>query len=172
MITGGSSPKGAYILVVELDSPREIEVGSLGSFLFPRGYYTYTGSAMGGIYQRIKRHLNREKKLRWHIDYFLEFGKIREVLLFESKSKIECMINQRIASLFNGRVIAPGFGSGDCREDCKSHLLSITKWLVHNSISEHYSGIFGSKAITVPNIKLSHLLINHSTHQMHYFNSS
>jgi len=137
MVTLDSNLKGAYLLIIELTKPREIEIGKLGSFLFPRGYYAYSGSAMGGIYQRIKRHLKREKKLRWHINYFLEFGKIGEVIIFECKTKIECMVNQRVASLFNGKVVAPWFGAGDCRENCKSHLLSIPKkqkWLNNSDI--------------------------------------
>ncbi|MCH8029800.1 MAG: GIY-YIG nuclease family protein [Candidatus Dadabacteria bacterium] len=117
--------KGAYILIIELTEPRYIEVGKLGAFLFPYGYYSYSGSAMGGIYRRVERHLKREKKLRWHIDYFLELAEIREALIFESETKIECMVNRRVATLLDGKIIAPGFGSTDCREGCKSHLLSI-----------------------------------------------
>jgi len=122
-----SNPKGAYVLIIELREPREIVVGKLGEVLFPGGYYTYTGSAMGGggISRRVERHLRREKRLRWHIDYFLEFAEIKSVLVFESEIKIECMINQRAASLFNAEIVAPGFGAGDCGEGCGSHLLRI-----------------------------------------------
>lgn len=125
------NPKGTYLLIIELKKPREIEVGKLGVFFFPRGYYTYTGSAMGGIYQRIKRHFKRKKRLRWHIDYFLRYGKIREVVISESKNKTECEINQKIATIFGRRIIAPGLGAGDCRKGCGSHLLGIRKYGFH-----------------------------------------
>ena len=97
------SLKGTYLLIIELTESREIEIGKLGVFFFPRGHYTYTGSAMGGVYRRVKRHLKREKKLRWHIDYFLEYGKIKKVVIFESKTKIECAVNQKIATVLGER---------------------------------------------------------------------
>lgn len=131
-----SNPKGAYVLIIELREPREIVVGKLGEFLFPGGYYAYTGSAMSGISRRVERHLRREKRFRWHIDYFLEFAAIKEVLIFESDIKIECMVNQRVASLLNAEIVAPGFGAGDCREGCGSHLLRIPDSSI---ISERFS---------------------------------
>lgn len=121
------NPKGTYLLIIELKRSREIEVGKLGIFFFPRGYYVYTGSAMRGIYQRINRHLTKKKKLRWHIDYFLKYGEIKEVVTFESRTKTECIVNQEIKIIFGGKIIAPGFGAGDCRGNCESHLLSIQK---------------------------------------------
>lgn len=109
--------KGAYILLIRLDAGREIRIGGLGVIRFKRGYYAYAGSAMGGIYHRIIRHLSDDKKMRWHIDYFLKEGKIVEVRCFPSDVKEEC----RIAAVYQRRFESiPGFGCGDCR--CKSHL--------------------------------------------------
>lgn len=61
--------RGTYILVVRLDSPRDLRVGALGDIRFDAGTYIYAGSAMGGLDQRLSRHLSREKTIRWHIDY-------------------------------------------------------------------------------------------------------
>ena len=59
---------GTYILEIALGSDTELEVGALGTLRFSAGEYCYVGSAMGGLDQRVSRHLSREKKVRWHID--------------------------------------------------------------------------------------------------------
>ncbi len=59
------------------------------------------------------------------------------MVILESKTKIECEVNQKIASVFGGMIIAPGFGAGDCRENCGSHLLSIQKDRFQNHIEKH-----------------------------------
>lgn len=60
--------RGTYILTVRLDSPRTVAVGALGTISFGAGTYIYAGSAMGGLDQRVSRHLRRDKPRRWHID--------------------------------------------------------------------------------------------------------
>ena len=40
--------KGTYVLIIALDSDREIAVGALGTLFFRKGRYCYVGSAMGG----------------------------------------------------------------------------------------------------------------------------
>lgn len=63
--------RGLYVLIMEI--PREIclSIGSLGIHSFRPGLYVYVGSARGpgGLRARIARHLRKDKKLRWHIDY-------------------------------------------------------------------------------------------------------
>jgi len=70
---------------------------------------------------RIQRHLRKEKKLFWHIDYFLKYGKIVDVFLYPENGKSECEINQIVMSQKNAKIIMPKFGSSDCR--CKAHLV-------------------------------------------------
>lgn len=60
--------RGTYVLTVRLDSPRTVRAGALGELRFDAGTYLYAGSAMGGLDQRISRHLSKEKTIRWHID--------------------------------------------------------------------------------------------------------
>ena len=114
------SQKGIYQLLIYLRKDRNIIVGKKGKETFPKGYYLYTGSAKNGLKSRIKRHLKKEKKLFWHIDYLLRCGKIVDIFLFSNR-KSECEVNQRILSRKDPKIIMPKFGSSDCR--CESHLV-------------------------------------------------
>ena len=111
---------GAYVLIVSLDSPKVIEVGSLGKLAFSTGYYTYTGSAMGGVWPRLRRHMACTKKLHWHIDFLLKHASLENILLFPLLDKLECEVNAAI--MMRLRPISPvvRFGSSDCR--CLTHL--------------------------------------------------
>ncbi|WP_367025986.1 GIY-YIG nuclease family protein [Methylococcus sp. ANG] len=106
-----------YQLDIVLTADRMIAVGRLGEFLFPAGRYVYTGSARRNLAARIDRHLSRDKRLRWHIDYLLMAGEAEVVgaRLFEDG---ECAVNR----VTEGVVVAPGFGASDCRSGCGSHL--------------------------------------------------
>jgi Uri superfamily endonuclease len=106
-----------YQLIIQLDEAAAITVGRLGSFVFPAGRYVYTGSARRNMEARIRRHLSRDKRLRWHIDYLLAHPHASVVGVIRSDTG-ECALNQRTA----GRVVAPGFGASDCRAGCGSHL--------------------------------------------------
>jgi Uri superfamily endonuclease len=109
--------KGSYILLMELSEGQEIWVGRLGSIFFCGGFYAYVGSAMNGLDVRLARHLRREKKSHWHIDYLLKQAVIREIVLYPSESKVECSLSLSMAGEFQH---VPGFGSSDCH--CASHL--------------------------------------------------
>jgi Uri superfamily endonuclease len=66
--------KGTYVLLLYLEHDKEIVVGRLrssSSIFFRAGYYAYVGSAHGpgGLKSRINRHLIKDKKSVWHIDY-------------------------------------------------------------------------------------------------------
>jgi Uri superfamily endonuclease len=109
--------KGTYILVIKLKEEKTIQIGKLGKILFKKGFYVYVGSAFNGLAQRIDRHLRKNKKIHWHIDYFLNFSEIKGVLFKESETKQECSIAKKLEKHI---VSIPGFGCSDCR--CKSHL--------------------------------------------------
>lgn len=98
-----------------------LRVGALGIFCFPAGRYVYTGSALRGLRARVRRHLSREKRLRWHIDYLLPHAQVEEIRLFPTRERIECDWNRQLLALPNARVVARGFGSSDCR--CPTHLV-------------------------------------------------
>ena len=115
------SGRGVYVLALQLQRKTRLVVGRLGVFDFPRGYYLYVGSALSGFAGRINRHLKRKKKMRWHIDYLLEVADLMWVDLYETESQSdECRLNGSVAGLPGATVIAPHFGSSDCK--CDSHL--------------------------------------------------
>ena len=109
--------KGSYILLIALPEQQIITIGSLKAVHFPRGYYAYVGSAMGGLKSRLSHHLKENKGPRWHIDYLLQKASIDEIILCETEGKVECTIAQALSHQFDS---IPGFGSSDCQ--CKSHL--------------------------------------------------
>ena len=107
----------SYQLYIKLTKTIKLKIGKLGEFIFPKGNYIYTGSAKKNIDARIKRHLSKDKKNHWHIDYLLENKHIK-ISKFYKSNLSECNLNQST----NGKVIVKGFGSSDCKENCKSHL--------------------------------------------------
>ena len=75
---------------------------------------------MVNLEKRVSRHLGREKKLRWHIDYLLEEATVVEAALFPSHEKEECHVGRAVVDLNGGVASVKGFGSSDCA--CESHL--------------------------------------------------
>ena len=115
-----AADSGLYQLVIRLRQERDIRVGRLGRFRFPAGFYVYTGSAKRGLEARIARHLRARKKMRWHIDYLLRYGRILEVKRYATSDESECQLSQRVESVEGSRMVAAGFGSSDC--ECSTHL--------------------------------------------------
>ena len=114
--------KAVYVLIIQVENTTSVKVGALGELVFETGIYAYVGSAQTNLDQRIKRHLRKEKKLFWHIDYFLNSDKIKikKVLIKKGLKKEECNLANLIS--MKGKAILK-FGSSDC--DCKSHLFFI-----------------------------------------------
>ncbi len=81
--------------------------------------YVYTGSALSSLEGRIGRHIGKEKKMKWHIDFFLEEAEALGFISIVSSKREECSINSKF--LEEGEVLAKGFGSSDC--GCPSHLV-------------------------------------------------
>jgi Uri superfamily endonuclease len=59
--------QGVYTLIIKNSKEQDIQIGKLGNFLFPEGFYIYIGSALGktatNLENRLKRHLSSTKKL-------------------------------------------------------------------------------------------------------------
>lgn len=107
----------SYQLHIRLETSVVLRVGKLGTFSFPAGWYIYTGSARKNIEARVRRHLSKTKRMRWHIDYLLAnlYAGVMQVKL---SSEEECDLNQKT----KGRIVVRGFGSSDCYSHCGSHL--------------------------------------------------
>ena len=97
-------------------------MGRLGTFEFPAGLYLYCGSALNGLEARIRRHLRRDKKHHWHIDYLSAQSTMLEVWWVVGEERQECLWASAIAGQ-QGEIVAPGFGSSDCR--CPTHLFRV-----------------------------------------------
>jgi Uri superfamily endonuclease len=111
---------GAYVLILSLNSSKDIKVGALGKVEFKKGFYCYVGSAIGSttIENRCKRHLMKNKKMKWHIDYLRKEAEIVGIVAIPSKKKIECKVARKILKKADSFILK--FGSSDC--NCNSHL--------------------------------------------------
>jgi Uri superfamily endonuclease len=123
------SMSGIYTLILFLPKEIELNIGKLGKKRFSAGYYTYTGTALGkgatSLKHRIARHLRKEKRKFWHIDYLLakESVSVEALLAAETSEDVECDINNHITKIRGARIQVYGFGASDCRKNCGSHLL-------------------------------------------------
>lgn len=92
-------------------------MGRLGKMGFPRGWYGYVGSGMGGVGSRVRRHLRPHDHPYWHLDYLLPHGTATAVVVAQTSERLECSLARSLGE--NLRVF-PRFGSSDCR--CPGHL--------------------------------------------------
>ena len=106
-----------YTLLIKLSRTHDIPIGRRGIYSFKAGYYAYVGSALNGLEQRIGRHLRKEKRLHWHIDYLLQYAEICGVIYAETGCRQEGRIAAGLQKILEP---VPGFGSSDCR--CLTHL--------------------------------------------------
>jgi len=114
--------KGTYCLITLLPKRVRISVGALGVHVFPQGVYVYVGSALKGIENRVRRHKSSAKRMKWHIDYFLEKADILSTVAIPCETKqIECEVVRTLLQCEGARALLRGFGSSDCT--CESHLL-------------------------------------------------
>jgi Uri superfamily endonuclease len=117
--------KGIYVLIIRVNKDINVNIGALGKIAFKKGLYAYVGSAQTNLEQRIKRHLRKEKRKHWHIDYLLdnEATKIIKVLFKKANKTEECKTAKTISEK---NKPTPNFGSSDC--NCKSHLYHIKNY--------------------------------------------
>ena len=114
-------PGGTYTLLVAMPERTTITVGALGEHTFDRGWYAYTGSALGtGGFARVERHRavdDGENDTRhWHIDYLLGHPTSRIAAVARTAdADVECAV----AGALPGQPV-PEFGASDC--NCDTHL--------------------------------------------------
>jgi len=121
--------KGIYTLIISLSKETRLNVGKLGTQKFPKGYYTYIGSALGkgatSLKRRVSRHLQKGKRNLWHIDFLLanENATVTAVVAAQTNKKLECNMNSYMKREGKAKIPVKGFGSSDCKKNCESHLL-------------------------------------------------
>jgi len=101
---------------------------------------------------RIQRHLKKDKRRFWHIDYLLnsKYSSIKGIIYAKTNTRYECKIVKEIDNM-NVKPIK-GFGASDCNEGCKSHLFFMI---------DDFNGIIKSILNAYSNLNListSHLL--------------
>jgi Uri superfamily endonuclease len=138
--------KGIYLVLAELNSPATVQVSNGRAFKLGSGFYAYLGSALGGLEQRIARHLRYKKRHHWHIDYFVDHARIEQIILAETEQKIECSVAR---SLSKKLAFIPGFGCSDCR--CGSHLFVSDDWA---ALEMHIMSTLRRKRLSPLNIRI------------------
>lgn len=108
--------KGIYLLITKLDKEKTIKIGKLDRIEFKPGYYVYVGSGMNNVVKRVQRHYSANKKIYWHIDYFLQHANIICTKIF--KSSDECGLATLVKKSSDSSI--DSFGCSDCK--CGSHL--------------------------------------------------
>ena len=114
------SDSGVYLFALELGHGLRVNVGSLGSVLFKKGWYVYVGSAKRGLSSRLARHMNnsRGKVLRWHIDFLRNRARTVRAFPVPTRLDLECKLARDVRAIATEMV--PRFGCSDC--SCPSHL--------------------------------------------------
>lgn len=140
--------KGIYTLIILVNTKSRLKVRKLGYFNFKKGYYVYTGSALGNgatsLKRRVIRHLKKKKSKHWHIDFLLanKNVKITAVIAAESNVNRECQINNLIKNIQGASIPIVGFGAADCKQNCKSHLIYLGEKNRKEKIIEAYTHLF------------------------------
>lgn len=109
-----------YIVVIHVSRPISIDVGALGRISFNEGYYVYVGSGGRAPYSRIRRHFDRIKKPRWHIDYLTQYYPACDAYIIWRPGTGEYGLARFLENRYR---FVRGFGSSD--SPSKSHLFYI-----------------------------------------------
>ncbi len=110
-------------MVIKISEDLKIRVGRLGEGSFKEGDYIYIGSAKGCLEARLRRHLRKDKKIYWHIDYLLKNKKTKILQIWIIDKKMECQTAEVFCQDPTTEIIKKGFGSSDCK--CLTHLFFI-----------------------------------------------
>jgi Uri superfamily endonuclease len=140
--------KGTYTIILACRKPLRVRFGRLGYAKLGKGFYVYTGSALGkgaaSLEARIGRHQRHSKKLRWHVDYLASKPSCRvtTAVFLESRKHLECVINRRLTNRLRASPILPHIGASDCR--CAGHLLIVAPSLTESEIIAQLRIVYSS----------------------------
>ena len=130
-----SIDSGAYAILFSLLSDCQTYIPKYGHVIFKKGFYVYSGSAKKNLIHRVTRHSKKDKKVKWHIDYFSVLDLVQTLKIFLFSDKSECEINSFFYAN-GGKEIIKKFGSTDCKKKCPSHFLYFKKRPTLKSIKE------------------------------------
>lgn len=134
---------GTYVLELYAKKKFQISCSKFSKQFFRKGYYYYAGSAQKNLVQRIQRHLCKEKKLHWHIDYLTTIPSVQIENIFIANGtpkEMECNFISSLLLNYGLEIIVNNFGNSDCKK-CKSHLLYSNKKINHNHFISRYQSI-------------------------------
>lgn len=120
--------RGDYVLILQLAKERTISVGSLGAVNFRKGFYMYAGSARKGLTGRMARHLRKQKRVFWHVDYLSTHADHCTAIPIRSSDSLEHELAEALLSI--GEWTIPHFGSSDCA--CDTHLVGMEANPLHS----------------------------------------
>jgi len=147
--------KGVYTLIIYLNKETSLKMQKLDCFKLQKGYYTYTGSAVGygpvSLKKRVARHLKKRKVRHWHIDFLIanKNATVVDVVAAESDVNRECQVNKVIMNIDGATVPIAGFGASDCKQHCKSHLVRFPEERLKEKIVNAYMHLFGTKTTLI-----------------------
>jgi Uri superfamily endonuclease len=115
------SRPGTYALILKNRSKVTAQIGRWRRVTLEVGYYAYIGSAFGpgGVKARVSRHLRKEKRRHWHIDYLREFMRPVGVWYTHENQRLEHEWARWLSDM-SGMSSIEKFGCSDC--SCHSHL--------------------------------------------------
>jgi Uri superfamily endonuclease len=144
-----SKDPGVYAIIIYIKDNINLTLAKNTHYFTP-GYYIYLGSAKqyGGIKSRINRHLKKNKKLKWHIDYLTSnhLVKIKAVIYAKTKIFKECTFVKILKENYF-EIASKNFGSSDCKEKCGAHLLKPTKYMNLKQIIIAIKEVFENKKL-------------------------
>lgn len=138
---------GNYTVIIFLESSSRIMAPRCRWSRLNKGYYAYTGSAVGkgavSLRKRVARHLRKNKNKHWHIDHLLACRKAKVTAVVACAGTInrECKINNLIQSIRGATVPMEKFGASDCQQNCKSHLVYFAEDDIYDAIVDTYRGL-------------------------------
>lgn len=129
---------GTYALVLHLARAKNLRIGKLGTFHFPRGDYVYVGSAFGagGLRARIARHARKNKCAHWHIDYLREHARLCRIVFTTASRAMECEWSRALSEQTDAVIPVAKFGAMDCQHKCAAHLIAFPRGITSNQLCE------------------------------------
>ncbi len=103
--------KGTYLLFLKVEKDTVVKSKSKEWYI-EAGLYVYVGSALNNLEKRIERHLRKEKKKHWHIDFLVEKAQVIKVLKIISEERLEERISKYFCQLYQ---VVSKFGSTDLK---------------------------------------------------------